>query len=307
MDRPLLISAILRHAELQHPQSRDRFDHRGSSASPLHVPRGLRALAQARERAAAARLAAGRSRRDAGLERLPALRDLLRRLLLGLRLPHHQSAAVRRPDRLHRQSRRGSLAVPRPGVRAADREAAAAAAEARRLRDPHRRRAHAGDVAAAGAQLRVADRAGIGRSSSGPSSTSAPPARCATRRARPAIRRACCTAIARRCCTTYASALPDAMGLSGADVVLPVVPMFHVNAWALPYGCAMVGAKLVFPGPKMGDPRNAAGADRVGAGDVRRRRADRLARHDRVPRKDRQAHRQPEARAVAAVRRCRSR
>jgi len=52
---------------------------------------------------------------------------------------------------------------------------------------------------------------------------------------------------------TYAAALPDAMGLAGADVVLPVVPMFHVNAWALPYGCAMVGAKLVFPGPKMGD------------------------------------------------------
>jgi 3-(methylthio)propionyl---CoA ligase len=53
---------------------------------------------------------------------------------------------------------------------------------------------------------------------------------------------------------TYAAALPDAMGLAGSDVVLPVVPMFHVNAWALPYGCAMVGAKLVFPGPKMGDP-----------------------------------------------------
>ena len=53
---------------------------------------------------------------------------------------------------------------------------------------------------------------------------------------------------------TYASALPDAMNLSGVDVVLPVVPMFHVNAWALPYSCAMVGAKLVFPGPKMGDP-----------------------------------------------------
>ena len=53
---------------------------------------------------------------------------------------------------------------------------------------------------------------------------------------------------------TYAAALPDAMGLAGADVVMPVVPMFHVNAWALPYGCAMVGAKLVFPGPKMGDP-----------------------------------------------------
>ncbi|MGH8176533.1 MAG: 3-(methylthio)propionyl-CoA ligase [Steroidobacter sp.] len=52
----------------------------------------------------------------------------------------------------------------------------------------------------------------------------------------------------------YAAALPDAMGLRAADVVMPVVPMFHVNAWAMPYACAMVGSKLVFPGPKMGDP-----------------------------------------------------
>ena len=51
----------------------------------------------------------------------------------------------------------------------------------------------------------------------------------------------------------YASALPDAMSLSAHEVVMPVVPMFHVNAWGLPYSCAMVGAKLVFPGPKMGD------------------------------------------------------
>ena len=51
----------------------------------------------------------------------------------------------------------------------------------------------------------------------------------------------------------YAAALPDAMGLAATDVVLPIVPMFHVNAWALPYVCAMVGAKLVLPGPKMSD------------------------------------------------------
>ncbi|MBL8267786.1 long-chain-fatty-acid--CoA ligase, partial [Steroidobacter sp.] len=51
----------------------------------------------------------------------------------------------------------------------------------------------------------------------------------------------------------YASALPDAMSLSAHEVVLPVVPMFHVNAWGLPYSCPMVGAKLVFPGSKMGD------------------------------------------------------
>jgi 3-(methylthio)propionyl---CoA ligase len=46
----------------------------------------------------------------------------------------------------------------------------------------------------------------------------------------------------------YASALPDALGLSARDVVLPVVPMFHVNAWGMPYSAPLVGAKLVLPG-----------------------------------------------------------
>jgi fatty-acyl-CoA synthase len=45
----------------------------------------------------------------------------------------------------------------------------------------------------------------------------------------------------------YAAALPDALDLSARDVILPVVPMFHVNAWGLPYSCAATGAKLVFP------------------------------------------------------------
>src|SRR3954464_2085984 len=52
---------------------------------------------------------------------------------------------------------------------------------------------------------------------------------------------------------SIASALPDAVGLSRHDSVLPVVPMFHVNAWGLPFTCTMVGAKQVFPGPNL-DP-----------------------------------------------------
>jgi len=48
---------------------------------------------------------------------------------------------------------------------------------------------------------------------------------------------------------TYAAALPDTFGCSARDAILPVVPMFHVNAWGLPYVACMVGAKLVFPGP----------------------------------------------------------
>ncbi|MFT5319772.1 MAG: acyl-CoA synthetase (AMP-forming)/AMP-acid ligase II [Chlamydiales bacterium] len=52
----------------------------------------------------------------------------------------------------------------------------------------------------------------------------------------------------------YACALPDSMNLSVKDVVLPIVPMFHVNAWTIPYSGIMTGSKLVLPGPKLSDP-----------------------------------------------------
>ncbi|MDB5999182.1 MAG: long-chain fatty acid--CoA ligase, partial [Rhizobacter sp.] len=47
------------------------------------------------------------------------------------------------------------------------------------------------------------------------------------------------------------AALPDAMDCAAKDVILPIVPMFHVNAWGIPYAGPLVGAKLVFPGPHM--------------------------------------------------------
>jgi fatty-acyl-CoA synthase len=49
----------------------------------------------------------------------------------------------------------------------------------------------------------------------------------------------------------YAAALPDVMNLSARDAVLPVVPMFHVNAWGIPYSAPLTGCKLVFPGPAL--------------------------------------------------------
>ena len=52
-----------------------------------------------------------------------------------------------------------------------------------------------------------------------------------------------------------AGALPDACALSALDGVLPIVPMFHVNAWGLPFSAVLVGAKLVFPGSKLSDPQ----------------------------------------------------
>ena len=51
------------------------------------------------------------------------------------------------------------------------------------------------------------------------------------------------------------SALGDAIGLNQRDTIMPVVPMFHVSAWGLPYMAPMVGAKLVLPGSKL-DPAN---------------------------------------------------
>ncbi len=47
----------------------------------------------------------------------------------------------------------------------------------------------------------------------------------------------------------YAISLPDATDLSSRSAILPIVPMFHVNAWGIPYAAPLVGAKLVFPGP----------------------------------------------------------
>ncbi|MGZ0245224.1 MAG: AMP-binding protein, partial [Alphaproteobacteria bacterium] len=49
----------------------------------------------------------------------------------------------------------------------------------------------------------------------------------------------------------WASTTPDMLGIAARDAVMPVVPMFHVNAWGLPYAATMIGAKLVLPGAAM--------------------------------------------------------
>jgi fatty-acyl-CoA synthase len=48
-----------------------------------------------------------------------------------------------------------------------------------------------------------------------------------------------------------AISMPDVLGISANDAVVPVVPMFHVNAWGVPYAAPMTGAKLVMPGPHL--------------------------------------------------------
>ncbi len=54
---------------------------------------------------------------------------------------------------------------------------------------------------------------------------------------------------------SLAVALPDAAGLGEADVVYPVVPMFHANCWGLPFVAALVGAKQVLAGPHADPPQ----------------------------------------------------
>jgi len=54
---------------------------------------------------------------------------------------------------------------------------------------------------------------------------------------------------------SFASALADTFGIAQRDVVLPAAPMFHANAWGVPFTATMVGAKLVLPGPHL-DPES---------------------------------------------------
>ena len=56
---------------------------------------------------------------------------------------------------------------------------------------------------------------------------------------------------------SMALALPDSFGISERDVIMPVVPMFHANAWGLPFAATMTGAKQVFPGANL-QPKNLA-------------------------------------------------
>lgn len=62
----------------------------------------------------------------------------------------------------------------------------------------------------------------------------------------------------------YASSHPNAVAISARDAVMPLVPMFHVNAWGLPYSALMSGAKIVLPGSNMQGERLYALCERAG-------------------------------------------
>ena len=77
-----------------------------------------------------------------------------------------------------------------------------------------------------------------------------------------------------------AATSPLGLRVAEEDVILPVVPMFHANAWGYPYLAALLGCKIVVPGPapRPGEPARGL---RPGARDVDGRGADDLARDAR--------------------------
>ncbi len=212
-----------------------------------------------------------RPRGDAGLERLPPHGAVLRRVRLGRGAAHPQPAPASRPDGLDRRPRRRPDPVLRPDLPAAGRGGRLARQDDQGLRRDDRPRAHAGRQRhSRPAVLRGPDRRRQRRTSTGPRSTRTPPRRSATPPARPATRRARSTATARRCCTPTRRRCPTRCNCSARDTILPVVPMFHVNAWGLPY----VGLH----GRRQARVPRALARRQVAARAVRERRRHRLGR-----------------------------
>ncbi len=79
----------------------------------------------------------------------------------------------------------------------------------------------------------------------------APLLRFATPPAPPETRKGCLFSNRSTILHSYAVCTLDGLGLSNLETILPVVPMFHVNAWGIPYAAAMCGAKMVMPGARM--------------------------------------------------------
>ena len=253
--RPLLISGPRRLRLDLAWRPGDRIARPGRRDSSLQLCRSRGARQTGRQRARRARGAARRSRRDARLERLSPSRNLLRRHQLGPRAAHRQSAPVSRAAPIHHASRRRRLCLLRSDFRAAGRAARAASAAGARLgRALRARRAARRRSRRTCSATRICWRRRR-PTTTGRTSTRTPPPRSATPRARPAIRRACSTATARRCCTPSPPAPPTRSALRARDSILVVVPLFHANAWSLPFSAAMCGAKLVLPGPKL-DPES---------------------------------------------------
>ena len=257
MDRPLLISAILRHAESQHPQreivsiTADHPRHRYTFRAGVSRARASSPTRCKRARHPTAAIASRRSPgTTSGTSRSTTALSCSGFVChtINPRLFEDQIAYIVN----HAEDRWLFLD---PAFVPLIEKLQPRLPKARRLRRAERRCAHAGDEAAARLQLRS-------RSSRAESDEFDWP-EFDERTASSLCYTSGTTGDPKGVLYSHRSTLLHTLRLriAGRDGAaaqttscMPVVPMFHVNAWALPYGCAMVGAKLVFPGPKMGDP-----------------------------------------------------
>ena len=170
-----------------------------------------------------------------------------------------------------------------------------------------------GDTAAAGgigqdrAALRRRDRRRVDRVRLAATSTRTPRPQCATPAAPPETPKALSTAIVRAYLHTMATCTSNGIGVGSSDSVLPIVPMFHANAWGLPYAALMAGADLVLPDRHL-DAESLIDMIENAAAHRGRRRADHLERRHALPREGpRPRHVVAAPGAPAAARRCRCR
>ena len=200
----------------------------------LHLRRLRRPRAPPRPRAARPRRPPGDRVATLGWNHGPHLEAYFGIPLDGRRPAHAQPPPPPRGARLHRQPRRRPRRARRREPAAAVGTGAPAASSV--PIDDRRRRDQAG-APTGYLEYEALHRDGRAGARICPTPTSAPPPRCATRPARPATRRACSTRTARSCSTRSASRSITAWASAKHDVVLPVVPMFHANAWGMPFAC----------------------------------------------------------------------
>ena len=284
-ERQLLISALIRHAARYHGDvevvSRlvDRSIHRYTYAE---AERRSRRLAKALLRLG---IGPGRPGRHAGVEQFPPFRAVLRRLRHRRGVPHDQPAPVRRADRLYRQPRPGPAALCRGELCSAGRAAAAATAGGLPVSSCSNRPRRACRCSRRMTSWSL-PRARTG--STGRNSTNGPPRRCATRRGRPAGRKASSTAHRSTLLHAYAVSLPDGIPASSRDAICPVVPMFHACGWSVPYYAPMNGVEAG-PARPASRRRQPVRAVRGRGGDAEPRRAERLVRLRGASERDRRA------------------
>ena len=221
-----------------------------TGAAARDLRRGRRQRGPARERARAARRRDRRPGRHVLLEHAGAPRGVPRGPVDGRGAAHAEHPAVPRAAHLRHQPRRrpGRSSSTTRSSRCSPRSSAELD-DGRALRRRRRRRrvARSATDDRCSRYARAARRR-VDRASSGPRSTNGRPRRCVTRRARPATRRASSTRTARRTCTRSRRPRRPRSDLSERDRILTIVPMFHANAWGIPYAAFICGASLVMPG-----------------------------------------------------------